>query len=140
MLYRLQDHAMDLHRPNSTSDMLMVVGEETMFLLSSISQNIPKADLLKLMLLTWLTNYEKEHFAIWLTHMTTPPKFFPLADGIVKTIFKHPEEERQKSLQEVFRRPTDIPSNSTIYHSMMMMPIFKQKIKKKQKDHPNTQH
>lgn len=43
-----------------------------MYLLSFRSKKIPKDDLFKLMPLTWLTNYEKEHAASRPVHIPQP--------------------------------------------------------------------
>lgn len=75
MLYKLQDHVMDLKHPNSTGDALLVIaGRDDVPATIQIPKNIPKADLLKLMPLTWLTNYEKEHTTSRPVDTTTTPK------------------------------------------------------------------
>lgn len=59
MIYRLQDHAMDLNHPNSTRDSLMIIdARDDVSTIIQIPKNIPMADLLEPVCLTWLTNYE----------------------------------------------------------------------------------
>lgn len=62
MIYILQDHALDLHFPNSTRGALMVVtAKNDVLAIILILKYIPKAGLLKLVPLEWITNYEIEH-------------------------------------------------------------------------------
>lgn len=124
MIYRLQDYTLDLNQPNSTRDTLMVIiARDYVAAIIQIPKNIPKAYLLKIMPLTWLTNYEKEHATSRPIHITAPPEFFSLRDGIVNTIFKHLEESGAITEKEIFRRPTEIPSISRILHSKMISPL-----------------
>lgn len=57
-------------------------------------------------------------------HTTASPELFSLKDGIVKTIFKHPDEDNQKSIHNVFRRPSKVTFSTTIQYSMMISPLL----------------
>lgn len=98
---------------------MVVAGREDVTAIIQIPKSIPKANLLKSMPLTWLTNYEKEHAVSRLVHTTITPDLFSLSNGTVKTIFKNPKEEQQKPSKEIFKRIADLSSSTTIYQSMM---------------------
>ncbi|KAH9769489.1 hypothetical protein KPL71_012020 [Citrus sinensis] len=62
IVYRLQNHALDLPTPYTTSDALMILADtDTIPTIIQIPKQIPKRELLKLMPLEWLTNYEHFH-------------------------------------------------------------------------------
>ncbi|KAH9792618.1 hypothetical protein KPL71_004196 [Citrus sinensis] len=62
IVYRLQNHALDLPTPYTTSDALMILADtDTIPTIIQIPKQIQKQDLLKLMPLEWLTNYEHFH-------------------------------------------------------------------------------
>lgn len=59
LVYHLQNHAMDLPNLNYSFDTAMILDDtETSPTIIQISKQITKAELLKLMPLEWLTNYE----------------------------------------------------------------------------------
>ena len=61
-MYRLQNHALDLPTPHTTNDALMILADtDTIPTIIQIPKQIQKQDLLKLMPLEWLTNYEYFH-------------------------------------------------------------------------------
>ena len=61
-MYRLQNHALDLPAPSTTSDALMILADiDTIPTIIQIPKQIQKQELLKLMPLEWLTNYEHFH-------------------------------------------------------------------------------
>ena len=63
-MYRIQNHALDLPTPYTTSDALMILADTDTYTIPTIIQipkQIQKQDLLKLMPLEWLTNYEHFH-------------------------------------------------------------------------------
>lgn len=120
MIYRLQDHVVDLNLPNSSRNVLMVIAaRDDVLAIIKIPKNIPKANLLKIMPLTWLTNYE-EHAASRPVHTTKTPEFFPLKDGTEKTIFKHPDENEKMSGKD-FSKTCGNPFqlwNPTLYNDL----------------------
>ena len=63
LVYRLQNHALDLPTPQTTSDALMILADssESIPSIVQIPRQIQKQELLKLMPLEWLSNYEKFH-------------------------------------------------------------------------------
>ncbi|KAK9195460.1 hypothetical protein WN943_003581 [Citrus x changshan-huyou] len=62
IVYRLQNHALDLPTPYTTSDALMMLADtDTIPTIIQIPNQIQKQELLKLMPLEWLTNYEHFH-------------------------------------------------------------------------------
>ena len=59
IVYRLQNHALDLPTAQTTSDALMIIADtDTIPTIIQIPKQIQKQELLKLMPLEWLTNYE----------------------------------------------------------------------------------
>ncbi|KAH9658322.1 hypothetical protein KPL70_023445 [Citrus sinensis] len=62
IVYRLQNHALDLPTPYTTSNALMILADtDTIPTIIQIPKQIQKQDLLQLMPLEWLTNYEHFH-------------------------------------------------------------------------------
>ncbi|KAH9680007.1 hypothetical protein KPL71_026370 [Citrus sinensis] len=60
--YRLQNHALDLPTPEHHSDALMVLADSDQIpTIIQIPRQIPKHELIKLMPLEWISNYEKFH-------------------------------------------------------------------------------
>ncbi|KAH9649263.1 hypothetical protein KPL70_025918 [Citrus sinensis] len=93
IVYRLQNHALDLPTPYTTSDALMILADtDTIPTNIQIPKQIQKQELLKLMPLEWLTNYE--HF-----HQNSEPvqtieaMFNRLPNGQVKLSFQTPDIE-----------------------------------------------
>ena len=61
-MYRLQNHSLDLPTPHTTSDALMILADtNTIPIIIQIPKKIQKQELLTLMPLEWLTNYEQFH-------------------------------------------------------------------------------
>ena len=63
LVYRLQNHALDLPTPQTTLDALMILVDSSKSIHSivQIPRQIQKQELLKLMPLEWLSNYKKFH-------------------------------------------------------------------------------
>ncbi|KAH9769355.1 hypothetical protein KPL71_011965 [Citrus sinensis] len=62
IVYRLQNHALDLPTPDATSDGLIILADtDTIPTIIQIPKQIQKEELLTLMPLEWLTNYEQFH-------------------------------------------------------------------------------
>ena len=62
IVYRLQNHALDLPTPHTISDALMILADtDKIPTIIQIPKQIQKQELLKLMPLEWLTNYEHFH-------------------------------------------------------------------------------
>jgi len=114
IIYRLQDHAIDLALPSCKDGALFVLAnnkEETPSIVQ-IPRNISQQELQKLVPMQWVTNYEKLHMnqkPMKLTEAT----FRRSTDGTVRTIFKAPE---------------DTPSSSSsIFQSLMISPVTKER-------------
>jgi len=114
IIYRLQDHAIDLALPSCKDGAIFVLAnnqEYTPFIVQ-IPRNISQQELQKLVPMQWVTNYEKLHMnqkPMKLTETT----FRRSTDGTVKTIFKAPE---------------DTPSSSSsIFQSLMISPVTKER-------------
>ncbi|KAH9680157.1 hypothetical protein KPL71_026445 [Citrus sinensis] len=89
--YRLQNHALDLPTPYTTSDALMILADtDTIPTIIQIPNQIPKQELLKLMPLEWLTNYEHFHQNSEPVQ-TTEATFDRPPDGQVKLSFQTPD-------------------------------------------------
>ena len=62
LVYRLQNHALDLPTPEHHSDTLMVLAESDQIpTIIQIPRQIPRHKLIKLMPLEWISNYEQFH-------------------------------------------------------------------------------
>ncbi|KAH9801824.1 hypothetical protein KPL71_001170 [Citrus sinensis] len=93
IVYRLQNHAIDLPTPYTTSDALMILADtDTIPTIIQIPKQILKQDLLKLMPLEWLTNYEHFHQNSE-PGQTTEATFNRRPNGQVKLSFQAPDTE-----------------------------------------------
>ncbi|KAH9752104.1 hypothetical protein KPL71_014563 [Citrus sinensis] len=91
IVYRLQNHALDLPTPYTTSDALMILADtDTIPTIIQIPKQIHKQDLLKLMPLEWLTNYEYFHQNSEPVQ-TTKATFARRPNGQVKLSFQTPD-------------------------------------------------
>ncbi|KAI9121239.1 hypothetical protein K1719_008272 [Acacia pycnantha] len=92
IVYLLQNHALDLSLPNSTSDALVAISDradDTSII--QIPCQIPKEELAQIMPMEWISNYEKLFHGIQTdVHTTTPPTIQNLGDGVTKTVFSRP--------------------------------------------------
>lgn len=93
IIYLLQNHSIDLPILGCSSDALLVVTnkEDEVPSIVQIPRRIPREDLIKLIPLEWVTNYEKYHLDKR-PIQTQDATFRRSADGTVKTIFKNPEK------------------------------------------------
>ena len=90
-MYRLQNHTLDLPTPYTTFDALMILADtDTIPTIIQIPKKIQKHELLKLMPLEWLTNYEHFHQNSELVQ-TTEATFEKRQNGEVKLSFQTPE-------------------------------------------------
>ncbi|MED6107564.1 hypothetical protein PIB30_015313 [Stylosanthes scabra] len=119
VLYKVQDHALDLPLPNSTGDALLVFQDQNH---GPAIVNIPKMiapdELAAIVPLEWITDYEKAFpQLIPDVHTTTPPMVTRSLDGTVRTVFQKPGAEGSSSSlrQSSFRRICTI-SPITIQH------------------------
>ncbi|KAH9697803.1 hypothetical protein KPL71_023763 [Citrus sinensis] len=91
LVYRLQNHSLILPTPpDPSSDTLMILAESLDIpTIIQIPRQIPRADLLKIMPLEWITNYE--HFHQNTTPVqTSEPMYEKRPDGSVRLQFKPP--------------------------------------------------
>ncbi|KAH9769466.1 hypothetical protein KPL71_012011 [Citrus sinensis] len=91
IVYRLQNHALDFPTPHTTSDALMILADtDTIPTIIQIPKQIQKQELLELMPLEWLTNYEHFHQNSKPVQ-TTEATFERRQNGQVKLSFQTPE-------------------------------------------------
>ncbi|KAH9658323.1 hypothetical protein KPL70_023445 [Citrus sinensis] len=93
IVYRLQNHALDLPTPYTTSNALMILADtDTIPTIIQIPKQIQKQDLLQLMPLEWLTNYEHFHQNSEPVQ-TTEAIFDRRPNGQVKLSFQTPDSK-----------------------------------------------
>ncbi|KAH9680105.1 hypothetical protein KPL71_026418 [Citrus sinensis] len=90
LVYRLQNHALDLPTPEHPSDTLMVLAES-----DQIPRQIPRHELIKLMPLEWISNYEQFHNNT-APIQTSDSMFKRRQDGTVRMTFKPPPSAPQE--------------------------------------------
>ncbi|WVY94545.1 hypothetical protein V8G54_033633 [Vigna mungo] len=115
IIYRLQNHAVNLSLPASTEGALFVMAnphEESPSIVQ-IPRNISRQQLDQLIPLQWVTNYEKLH-ENKKPLQTSEATFRRSVDGTVRTIFKQLGDEASTS-------------SSQIFQSMMIRPVTKEK-------------
>ncbi|KAH9752716.1 hypothetical protein KPL71_014813 [Citrus sinensis] len=96
LVYRLQNHALDLPTPEHHSDTLMVLAESDQIpTIIQIPRQIPRHELIKLMPLEWISNYEQFHNNT--APIQTPESMFERRqDGTVRMTFKPPPSAPQE--------------------------------------------
>ncbi|CAK8541672.1 unnamed protein product [Lathyrus sativus] len=112
IIYRLQNHSIDLPLLGCSSDSLLVVTnrEEDIPSIVQISRKITREELTQLIPLEWITNYERLH--VDKRPIQSQEATFRISvDNTVKTIFKKPAEGSS--------------SISLIFQSMMIQPVLK---------------
>ncbi|KAH9734652.1 hypothetical protein KPL71_017443 [Citrus sinensis] len=108
LVYRLQNHALDLPTPEHHSDTLMVLAESDQIpTIIQIPRQIPRHELIKLMPLKWISNYEQFHNNT-APIQTSESMFERRQDGTVRMTFKPPPSA-----------PQEPPRLSFIYSSMI---------------------
>ncbi|KAI9127507.1 hypothetical protein K1719_000500 [Acacia pycnantha] len=97
--YRLQNHALDLSLPNSTTDALVAISnraDDTSII--QIPRQIPKEELAQIIPMEWISNYENLFHSVQTdVHTTTPPTTQDLGNGVTKTIFSRPSTSGPRS-------------------------------------------
>ncbi|KAH9716855.1 hypothetical protein KPL71_021598 [Citrus sinensis] len=96
LVYRLQNHALDLPTPEHHSDTLMVLAEsDQISTIIQIPRHIPRHELIKLMPLEWISNYEQFHNNT-APIQTSESMFDRRQDGTVRMTFKPPPSAPQE--------------------------------------------
>ncbi|KAH9684900.1 hypothetical protein KPL70_013722 [Citrus sinensis] len=96
LVYRLQNHALDLPTPEHHSDTLMVLAESDQIpTIIQIPRQIPRHELLKLMPLEWISNYEQFHNNT-APIQTSESMFERRQDGTVRLTLKPPPSAPQE--------------------------------------------
>ncbi|KAH9792714.1 hypothetical protein KPL71_004243 [Citrus sinensis] len=96
LVYRLQNHALDLPTPKHHSDTLMVLAESDQIpTIIQIPRQIPHHELIKLMPLEWISNYEQFHNNT-APIQTSESMFERRQDGTVRMTFKPPPSAPQE--------------------------------------------
>ncbi|KAI5407905.1 hypothetical protein KIW84_053954 [Lathyrus oleraceus] len=113
IIYRLQNHSIDLPLSGCSSDSLLVVTnrEEDIPSIVQIPRRITREELTQLIPLEWITNYERLHVDRR-PIQSQESTFIRSIDKRVKTIFKKPDEEST--------------SISPIFQTMMIQPVLKE--------------
>ncbi|XLU18205.1 hypothetical protein S245_054271, partial [Arachis hypogaea] len=107
VLYRVQDHALDLNLPNTTGEALFMFTDSAGGpAIVNIPRMITTEELASIIPLEWITDYEKafpkEQVDV---HTTAPPTITHNSDGTVTTVFQKPGMTKQSSLRRSsFRR------------------------------------
>ncbi|KAH9668417.1 hypothetical protein KPL70_021412 [Citrus sinensis] len=97
LVYRLRNHALDLPTPQiANSEALMILAEsEEIPTIIQIPRQIPRQELIKLMPLEWLSNYEQFHQNSE-PIQTSESHFQKNSDGTVRLTFKPPPSSSSK--------------------------------------------
>ncbi|KAH9698014.1 hypothetical protein KPL71_023837 [Citrus sinensis] len=96
LVYKLQNHALDLPTPEHHSDTLMVLAESDQIpTIIQIPRQIPRHELIKLMPLEWISNYEQFHNNT-APIQTSDSMFERRQDGTVRMTFKPPPSAPQE--------------------------------------------
>ncbi|KAH9650226.1 hypothetical protein KPL70_026288 [Citrus sinensis] len=96
LVYRLQNHALDLPTPEHHSDTLMVLAESDQIpTIIQIPRQISRHELIKLMPLEWISNYEQFHNNT-APIQTSESMFERRQDGTVRMTFNPPPSAPQE--------------------------------------------
>ncbi|KAH9780691.1 hypothetical protein KPL71_008174 [Citrus sinensis] len=113
LVYRLQNHALDLPTPEHHSYTLMVLAEsEQIPTIIQIPRQIPHHELIKLMPLEWISNYEQFHNNT-APIQTSESMFKRRQDGTVRMTFKPPPSAPQEPPRLSFTYSSMITSVQT---------------------------
>ncbi|KAJ9146940.1 hypothetical protein P3X46_029153 [Hevea brasiliensis] len=116
IIYRLQDHAVDLSQPSVSNDALLVLADtETTPTIVQIPRQLPRNELEQLIPKDWLTNYERLHSTSQPIQITES-SFRRNPDGTVQTSFQPPRHSTES-----------LP----VFQTMMVQPL-----EKEQDDYP----
>ncbi|KAK2366858.1 hypothetical protein QL285_080194 [Trifolium repens] len=130
IIYRLQNHSIDLPLSGCSSDSLLVVTnkEEDITSIVQIPRRISREELTQLIPLEWITNYEKIH-QDRRPIQSQEASFRRSVDRSVKTIFKKPDEGRRSvdgAIRTIFKNPDEGSSSTPIFQTMMIQPILQE--------------
>ncbi|KAJ9141153.1 hypothetical protein P3X46_031726 [Hevea brasiliensis] len=116
IIYRLQDHAVDLSQPSVSNDALLVLADtETTPTIVQIPRQLPRNELEQLIPKDWLTNYESLHSTSQPIQITES-SFRRNPDGTVQTSFQPPRHST---------------GSLPVFQTMMVQPL-----EKEQEDYP----
>ncbi|XLU18209.1 hypothetical protein S245_054275, partial [Arachis hypogaea] len=133
VLYRVQDHALDLNLPNTTGEALFMFTDSAGGpAIVNIPRMITTEELASIIPLEWITDYEKafpkEQVDV---HTTAPPTITHNSDGTVTTVFQKPGMTKQSSLRRSsFRRinmisPVQPPDDAESAPMLRKKPMIK---------------
>lgn len=115
LVYRLQNHALDFPTLDNHSNALMVLAESDQIpTIIQIPRQIPHHELIKLMPLEWISNYEKFHNNT-APIQTSESMFERRLDGTLKMTFRPPPS----TSQPLPSSPQEPPRLSFTYSSMI---------------------
>ena len=102
MVYRVQNHALDIMLPHSSNDALLItVDSHHLPSCVHIPKQISRDQFIQLLPETWITNYEKLH-----QHQepiqSSEPTFTRTKDGSVEIKFKHEKSSPPREFQMQF--------------------------------------
>ncbi|KAH9734719.1 hypothetical protein KPL71_017474 [Citrus sinensis] len=118
LVYRLQNHALDLPTLEHHSDTLMVLAESDQIpTIIQIPRQIPRHELIKLMPLEWISNYEQFHNNT-APIQTSESMFERRQDGTVRMTFKPPPSAPQEPPRLSFTYSSMITTVQTTQEDM----------------------
>nr|AHN13809.1 movement protein [Aristotelia chilensis virus 1] len=93
LVYRVQNHALDLAVPKGTEDALLINVDSTHVpSCTHVPKQIPRSELVKIIPASWITNYENLHQAPQPVQ-ATEPTFSKRSDGKIEISFEKKEEQ-----------------------------------------------
>ncbi|KAJ9186656.1 hypothetical protein P3X46_002203 [Hevea brasiliensis] len=111
IIYRLQDHAVDLSQPSVSNDALLVLADtETTPIIVQIPTQLPRNEHEQLIPKDWLTNYER-------LHSTSQPI------QITKSSFRR---NPNGTVQTSFQPPQHSTGSLPVFQTMMVQPLEKE--------------
>ncbi|KAK3211489.1 hypothetical protein Dsin_016195 [Dipteronia sinensis] len=122
--YRLQDHALDLPIPGHSSDTIFIKTEreDEVPTIIQIPKQLPTDQLLELMPLSWITNYEKA-FQNIVPVIASDTTYTRQPDGTIKIVYK-PFPDVSASSSDI---APSAPSDPPIFQSLMIRPLTSEK-------------
>ncbi|KAK3230237.1 hypothetical protein Dsin_002118 [Dipteronia sinensis] len=118
--YRLQDHALDLLIPGHSDDTIFIKAEkeDEVPTIIQIPKQLPRDQLVELMPLSWITNYEKA-FQSTVPVIASNTTYTRQPDSTIKTVYK-PLTDVPASHPEV---TPSAPPDPPIFQSLMTRPV-----------------
>ena len=120
MVYRMQNHALDLTLPGGEDALLIKVDEKHSATCIHVPRYISKSELIQLLLKVWITNYEKLHQAANQPIESSDSKISTQMDGSMSIRFddSHLKIDKTKSFPSISMMEVLVQYPNSLYEQL----------------------